>query len=207
MKSKVVKVKKENMDIIYGLIIGDGSLYKGKRGNALLDIAHCKEQKEYLEVKADLLKEISNIEVIIKEKPPTKNSNFLKYRFRTPKNKLWTELMAELYSFRNTDNKKRKRITKNILKKFTIRTLCLWYMDDGYNCKNRNYIHLGIYGFTLEEAELIKDWIYEITNCEFKIYKRKDKPFLVCYKDAQKFKNLLKNNCDFIPKCMEYKFI
>ena len=92
MKPKVVKVKQENMDIIYGLIIGDGSLYKSKRGNALLDIAHCKEQKEYLEYKAKLLKEISNIDVTIKEKPPTKNSNFLKYRFLTPKNKFWTIL-------------------------------------------------------------------------------------------------------------------
>lgn len=207
MKSKEVKVRKEDMDIIYGLIIGDGTLYKSARGNALLDIAHCKEQKGYIEKKASLLKEVANIDVEIKEKFPTKNSNFFKYRFLTPKNKFWTELMAEMYSFRNTDNKKRKRMTKNILDKLTLRTLCLWYMDDGHNDKNGRSVHLGTYGFTFEETEIIRDWIFDITECEFKIYKRKDKPFLVSYKDSKKFKQILKDSCDFIPECMEYKFI
>ena len=207
MKSKKIKVKKENMDIIYGLIIGDGSLYNSSKGNALLDVAHCKEQKEYVEMKASLLREVANIEVKVKEKPPTKNSNFLKYRFLTSKNEFWTELMAEIYSFRNTKNKKKKRVTKNILNKFTIRTLGLWYMDDGYNCKDKNYIQLSIHDFTFEEAVLIKEWIFNITNCEFKIYKRKEQPFLVTYKDAEKFKKIIKENCNFIPECMKYKFI
>lgn len=204
MKPKRTKVAKNNMDIIYGLIIGDGTLYKSARGNALLDIAHCPEQLGYLEWKEAKLIEFG-FNASIKYKPPTVNSNFPKYRMMTNKDVFWTEIMAEMYSFRNTDQKKKKRITKPILDKCTLRTLALWYLDDGYNNQNRNYVHLGTYGFSYEENILIKDWILKLTGVEFKVYNRKGKYFLVSYEGANIFKEALINSID-IPECMAYKF-
>lgn len=206
MEPKEISVKKENMDLIYGLIIGDGSLYKHKRGNAMLDICHCVAQKEYIEYKAKILSSLCNINCEVKYKPPTKNHNYGKYRIITPSNVFWTKLLAEMYCFRNTDHKKKKKLTKNLIAKFSLRTLCLWYMDDGHNNIKGKFVNLATHDFTDDEAQLIQSWIYDLTGCSFSIYHRKSQPFLVSYRDSGKFKDIL-NSSLYIPESMKYKFI
>lgn len=210
MKPKKIKISNENIDVVYGLIWGDGSITKSggpKNKNSRLDIVHCKKQKEYLEFKKDLLDQLE-IPCKISVKRTTKNNysrDDYQYRLDTTANEFWTEMRAKFYSFRNTDNKIKKRITKNILDKCSIRTLCILFLDDGYSNPKKNQIQIGVYGLSVEEAELVKDWIYNITGILFKVNVRKGKPFLTNYKNAPEFKNLLLSSFENIPSCMLYK--
>lgn len=202
MKPKL-KFKKRELPLVYGLVMGDGSVYNSGKGNCFLDIAHCPKQLDYLRWKKDLLSSLG-IDCKIKYKPATVNSNYAKYRLCTPRSIAWTEIRAKLYSFRNTKGKSKKRITKGILKDFTLLTLLLLYLDDGYNNQTKNYVQLGVYALSVPEAELLRDWIFEKTGAEFKVYKRKGQPFLVSYRDAKIFKGALSGVCD-VPECMKYK--
>jgi hypothetical protein len=197
--------------IKYGMIIGDGWLYlrKGKR-NAYLSIAHCPKQEGYLRWKESRLHEMG-----FKTKSYFKeamiNNNYPKFVMWTPVDQTWTKHHAEIYSFRNTSTKKKKRITNEILEKIGLVGLAVWYMDDGNTNPERNHAHLGIYDFTIEEASLISDWINRLIGIETRVFYRKKQPFIQFYKGAKKFKDCLKtallpfwtNDLD----CMAYKFI
>ena len=112
----------QHRDILYGIVLGDGSLNKQDvRGkNAMLDIAHTPIQLEYLEWKASILRD-SGFNVRINFKSPTVNSNYPKYPLLTNNHRYWSEMRAELYTFRNTAGRMRKRITENILEKCSLR--------------------------------------------------------------------------------------
>lgn len=200
-------MKRRNEDIILGIVVGDGCLYGrfNKPGaNAMLDVAHACRYKEYLIWKADVLKE-AGFPVVIKYKPAGRGGNFAKFRFVTPAHRYWTELMAQFYAFRKTRGKKRKRLTRKLLDRFTIRTFAVWFLDDGYSNADRNYIQLGVYGFTVDEATLVADRIEQIFGVRMKVYQRKGCPFLVLYKDADVFLRRIYPYVQHI-QCMQYKF-
>ena len=193
----------KNLDFIYGMIIGDGHISNTKGKNSGLEIAHTPKQLEYLDWKTSVLRE-SGFSTTLRFKPATTSGNYPKYVMWTNRSEFWSKMRSEVYSFRNTKGKCRKRITVNILKKCTLNTLMVWYLDDGYNWKDRSGIHLGTYGFTEAEQHLIKDWIFNLTGAELTVCKRKDSFYLRTYRDAQIFKDAI------IPvfpgiDCMAYK--
>jgi hypothetical protein len=111
-----------------------------------------------------------------------------------------------LYAFRNTPGRARKRITPNILKDCSIWTLLMWYLDDGHNYVKDSGIYLGTFELPYEEQVLIQKWIYELTGAELAIRTQKDQYYLKTYRDAEKFKQPLR---DIFPdiQCMSYKLI
>jgi hypothetical protein len=192
----------KDMDLIYGLILGDGSLPNIKDGNSRLDICHGPKQYEYILWKSGLVSRLGFQNTLKTYSGPT----YTQIRLTTVRDKFWTELRAKLYSFRNTPSKTRKRITPNILKDCSIRTLLLWYLDDGHNYVKDSGIYLGTFELSYQEQELIQKWIYELTGAELVIRKQKYQYYLKTYRDAEKFKQPLR---DIFPniECMSYKLI
>ena len=197
---KELRKNSSEKSILIGMIIGDGWV-NFNRKTSYISFYHTPSQEEYVKFKAELLKEL-DIYGTIKYSPKTKSN--------CPKWKYWSKsyrkinLYRLMYSFRNTPEKRRKRIILKMLNCLDELGIALWFMDDGYNDPKRNLINLATQSFTLEENQIIQKWFLNKWNIEFKIYRRKDKYFLVTYKDAKKFKELVK---PFIEKleCMRYK--
>ena len=197
---KELRKNSSEKSILIGMIIGDGWV-NFNRKTSYISFYHTPSQEEYLKFKAELLKEL-DIYGTIKYSPKTK-SNYPKWKYWS-KSYRKINLYRLMYSFRNTPEKRRKRIILKMLNCLDELGIALWFMDDGYNDHKRNLINLATQSFTLEENQIIQKWFLNKWNIEFKIYRRKDKYFLVTYKDAKKFKELVK---PFIEKleCMRYK--
>jgi hypothetical protein len=191
-----------NRSIIIGMILGDGWVTFNKK-NSIISFYHCPQQEEYLKYKQNLLEEIGY-----------KTTN--RFSKATEKSRArvmcWTRAYKELnlyrllYSFRNTPIKRRKRVNISILKRLDAHGIAIWYMDDGHNIKGKNGINLATQSFTYEEHLIIQKYFLEFWDINFKIYKRKDKYFLVTYRDAKKFKDLVRPFVEKVP-CMIYKIL
>ena len=192
--------------VIIGTVLGDSSLIFGDRNkNCRIDFCHCLKQKEYFFWKIKLLEEFG-----IYGNHSFYNGcagNYPKFRYSSHVDTRLTELYESLYQFRKTSDKKRKCVKKKALNKLDDLGLAIWFMDDGYNNKDRNYMHLATYCFTKIDNEKIRQWLnikYDIKNT--KIYRRKDKYFLVWYEDAPKIRGIIEPYVSEI-ECMRYKII
>lgn len=200
------------MDWIYGLVLGDGSIPKscGRSKSCKLRIGHSPKQFGYIEWKSSLLTNMGIKNSIYFCKKNLNNpKSFDSYILQSTADRFWTELRAKLYAFRNTTKKTRKRINSNILKDCSLNTLLLWFLDDGYNEKpeHRSYgIRLFTYDFSYEEQELIRSWIYDITGAELTIRQSKGYYYLATSRDSEIFKNALRSISPKI-ECMNYKLI
>lgn len=120
--------------IILGCILGDG--YMRKKTNAHLQVTHSYKQKEYVDWKYQMLKNI----VIT---PPTVyrgNANRLGYRFFTRSLPDITKLHDMFYF------NKVKRISKVF--NLTPLTIAVWYMDDG--SKSGGSCYFNTQGFDIQ---------------------------------------------------------
>jgi hypothetical protein len=107
--------------VILGSILGDG--YMRKKINAHLQITHSYKQKEYVDWKYEILKNI----VLTKPSSYRGNANRIGYRF-------FTKSLPELTKFYDIFYKGREKIVpKGII--LTPIILAIWYMDDG----NKSY--------------------------------------------------------------------
>ena len=184
------------------MILGDGWITFNRK-KSQLSFYHCPQQEEYLKYKQDLIEKIGY-------------KTTYKFCSATEKTRsrimCWTKSYKELnlyrllYSFRNTPSKRRKRINISILKRLDPQGIAIWYMDDGHNMKGRSGINLATQSFTYKEHLIIQKYFLETWDIYFRIYKRKDKHFLVTYKDAKKFKDLVKPFVEQVPS-MIYKIL
>lgn len=166
--------------ILYGMAIGDGSISFRERlkdgkypyVESSLSIAHGPKQKEYLEYKRDLIHSImGGVKLSIRKNTHNiKDKVYNTYAF-SKTNKYFRQMHRVLYS-----NNKKKYITKQVLDYLDERSLALWYMDDGcmFSNKNKQGEETSI-GFsistqcTLEEANLIKNWLLDRFNITVKV--------------------------------------
>lgn len=120
--------KEKEKDLLIGLILGDGSIYKVNT-SYVIEIGHGEKQLDYLEWKINLLKKnklfkppflITRRIVKLKQYP---NKSYLRYSFRkTCKN------LEEIYNLYYSKNNRLKTILSNI---HSDRSLAIWFMDDG----------------------------------------------------------------------------
>lgn len=204
MVPKINKINTENLDLIYGMVMGDGCLNVPKtRGrNARLSIFHCPKQKEYIEWKSKILND-AGFNSQVKFRPTDRYPQYILWTNHHP---FLTGIYSEIYMFRNTPEKKRKRITRKLLDRFTIRTLAIWYLDDGHNRHKQNSIYLSTDEFTFEEQKLISEWIYKLTGAYFKIYRRKTHYYLATFRGTHTFLDAITEHCPDL-ECMKYKLI
>lgn len=113
--------------LILGCVLGDG--YLRKKTNAHLQITHSIKQKEYVDWKYSLLKNI----VITPPKAYQGNAGRIGYRF-------FTRSIPELTVFYDLFYINGKKIIPDNLKLSPL-SLAVWYMDDGSKSRKSSYFN------------------------------------------------------------------
>lgn len=177
-------------EILVGSMLGDGSLRKqGTRTNALLEINHSFQYRDYVDWKWQYFKEY------VKTKPKSRhgNGNRIAYRFTTQSLPLFTEYYDKYYS------SGKKAISKDIV--LTNLILSVWFMDDG--SKSRNTFYLNTQQFCLESQQLLV--LILDRDLGIKSSLNRDKQYLrirIRTESADKFRKLV---APYLLPCFRYK--
>lgn len=175
LKSTNALTRRERRSAIIGTVLGDGSLSRNRyrdgsyNGNALLKIAHSIKQKSYLEWKRDIFQPMFGYPLVIQDIYATAKGK------RYPVSWLVTRVNTQLtglYRLMYDPVTGKKRVTEKILNMLDDRAVAIWYMDDGCLSKTVGRgasVILSTNSFTLEENELIRDWIYNRYDVSFNI--------------------------------------
>ena len=201
--------KSELKSIIAGMMLGDGGLFILKHGkNAVLKIQHSIKQEPYLLHKAALLAGLTSIRVNLIAPKGKKNPNW-NIALATKAHPFYTRVHKLVYPGG------KKTVNKTWLSWLDERGLALWYMDDGTLMKSYSHnksgrwriksrhIKLCTCGFTLEENELLKEFLQERFDLKFfivrsgKYYNLGASP-----REANKLFEIIR---PYIVPCMEYK--
>ena len=198
MKSKITK---ESRNLLIGMLLGDGTI----SNNYVFKIAHCEEQKDYLEWKIEQLKNAgirnSGIKYYIKTKG-----------FKTGVLVYYTQLniIPFIKVLRRVFYKKKKIIgNRKLLNRLSAKELAIWYMDDGHiNIRKDKGRPCGFYikistCEPKEEIQIIIDYFKEQWNINFYMFKegRKDNSYSLCCgtKEGIKFIQLIKPYVSQVP--------
>ena len=180
MDNTVGSLTQVQKSLIEGSLLGDGCLrIQGKRVNALFEVNHTFKQKEYVDWKYELLKNI----VITPPKPRKGKGVRIAYRFTTRSVPVLTEYHKKFYQ-------NKKKIIPDCLF-FTPLLLAVWFMDDG--SKSRSSFYLNTQQFCI--ADQIK--LQETLNAQWSIKTslNKDKKYYrirIRSEDALKFRSIVK---------------
>ena len=129
-------------DILVGSLLGDGTLRKqGTRTNALLEVNHAIQAKEYVDWKWQHFQAY----VLTPPKSRTGNGHRVAYRFTTQSLSVFTNYYQWFYRNR------KKIIPRDLV--LTPLSLAVWYMDDG--AKSRAACYLNTQQFSLEDQKFL----------------------------------------------------
>ena len=212
--NKYIHNRMELKGAIIGRLRGDLCIFKigGGKSNAWFTMTHGVEQKEYLELKTNIL----NMHPLVNAKISERNthlkktdSDYLEYQSVSNRNKYATYLYNLVYP------NKKKIVNKKILDQITDFGLFLWYLDDGYlnirrypdgNIKEYR-IFLYTMNFTFEEVVVIKNWFIEKYNISPNINKKQNGYIL--YFNASKTRDFMKIIDPFynLVPCLNRKFL
>lgn len=198
----------KNYDILLGFLLGEACLMKNKQwGDNIFRIRkqHSKKQHEYNLFCGTLYNIVA------------KNggkSGFTGEEMSIIQTKLYyidNDFLKSIY------NKNKKRISYDIKKYITVRTLATWFMDNGSNNiynKNGSNIVLHSEGFTLSENSILKNILLEKfnLNCSIETIKKKRKDrtgennyyYVLSFdnENSLKLQNLIK---EYVHPSMYYK--
>ena len=144
MDNTVGSLTQLQRSFLVGTLLGDGYLrqVKGRR-NAFLEVNHSITQKEYVEWKYRILKNLT------RSGPKSRKGNGTRiaYRFFTKQHPEFTKMMVLFY------RGKKKCIPDLILNPIS---LAVWYMDDGSRCSKDN-VYLNTQQFSKnDQYKLLK---------------------------------------------------
>jgi hypothetical protein len=127
--------------VIIGSLLGDGHLraFSGRR-NALLEVNHSYKQKDYVEWKYNILKNVS----ASPPKPRNGNGQRIAYRFHSKQ-------LPELTEFYSLFYRGGKKVVPQSVELDPI-SLAVWYMDDGSYCRNSD-VYLNTQQFERENQK------------------------------------------------------
>ena len=192
MKSKF---NKESRNLLIGMLLGDGSI----SNNYVFKIAHCEQQKDYLEWK---IKQLNNAGIRnngINSYIKTKG-----YNTGVPVYYSQLKVITFIKLLRKVMYKNKKIIgNRKLLNRLSAREIAIWYMDDGHiNIrKDKDGRPMGFYikistCEPKEEAQVIIDYFKEVWGVNFYMFhegKKEDSYSLCCgTKEGLKFINIVK---------------
>ena len=191
MKSKITK---ESRNLLIGMLLGDGTI----SNNYVFKIAHCEQQKDYLEWKVKQLKDLGIRNNGIKSYIKTKG-----YNTGVPVYYTQLNIIPFIKVLRRVVYKEKKIIgNRKLLNRLSARELAIWYMDDGcINIRTNTGRPCGFYiristCEPKEEVQTIIDYFKEQWNINFYMYhegKKKDSYSLCCgTKEGLKFIDIVK---------------
>lgn len=199
MKSKITK---ESRNLLIGMLLGDGTI----SNNYVFKIAHCKEQKDYLEWKIKQLKDNGIRNNGIKSYIKTKGFNTGVPVYYTQLN-----IIPFIKVLRRVVYKYKKIIgNRKLLNRLSAKEIAIWYMDDGHlNIrKDKNGRPMGFYikistCEPKEEIQTIIDFFKEQWNINFYMFhegKKEDSYSLCCgTKEGLKFIEIVKPYVSQVP--------
>ena len=196
-------LKKVKRSILIGMCFGDAYLKVERRyGSGSISIVHCEAQSEYIHYKANLLSEILNAEVVVKQ---IDNNGYPGLRIDKGA-KIFRLLRQRMY---NPD--KSKQFTRKNLDKLTPEGIAIWYMDDGSLTAKKKNGKIHAYELTIntyESAEVndvIIQYFKDIHDISFTKVLSKGLYRLRCgTKQARKFCALI---APHIILSMQYKLL
>lgn len=203
-----LNLNENQLDLIYGSLLGDLSIEINCK-NARLVIHHGGDQEEYFDHKCKVLSNILSNNI---HKEPRYDKRLKKYLPCYHAKTLTHPLFTKIYNILYINNV--KTVTKEWLSYVTPRGLAYWFMDDGTSSGS-----LYTMSFSLEENELLQEWLLNTYNIKTSIHKYKgynkesDKKLIhgtldfyyslfILKESREIFKNLIK---PYVVPSMEYK--
>ena len=188
--------------LITAMILGDGYI----DNNNYLSIQHSGKQKDYLEYKMNLLKELN---LKISNTYDVSRNGFEAFRQNCREPELCKYYKHLFYPNKN------KTITRNLLNRLDSEGLAIWFMDDGSCTKTYKngygqgrYLSIATHSFTKDENKLIVKYFKVVWDIYVKIRtaKRKNKTdsYYIVFNatNAPKFIEIIK---PYIIESMKYK--
>ena len=162
MDNTVGSLTQQQKSLIVGTLLGDGYLrIIPKRNHALLEINHSFAQKEYVDWKYKILKNISG------SPPKMRKSNGTRIAYR-----FYSKQLSELTALHQLFYRKTKKvIPANLTLDPT--SLAVWFMDDGSRCKT-NDIYLNTQQFSIQDQ---KKLVRALQKLNLKATLNKDKQY------------------------------
>ena len=196
------KITKESRNLLIALLLGDGTI----SNNNVFKIAHCANQKDYLEWKLKQLSEAALRNNGLKSYIKTRGFNVGTTVYYTQLNTI-----PFIKVLRRVMYKSKKIIgNRKLLNRLDARGIAIWYMDDGHiNIrKDKNGRPMGFYIKIAicepkEEVQIIIDYFKEVWDINFYMFhegKQKDSYSLCCgTKEGLKFISLVKPYVSQVP--------
>ena len=196
------KITKESRNLLIALLLGDGTI----SNNNVFKIAHCADQKDYLEWKLKQLSEAALRNNGLKSYIKTRGFNVGTTVYYTQLNTI-----PFIKVLRRVMYKSKKIIgNRKLLNRLDARGIAIWYMDDGHiNIrKDKNGRPMGFYIKIAicepkEEVQIIIDYFKEVWDINFYMFhegKQKDSYSLCCgTKEGLKFISLVKPYVSQVP--------
>lgn len=191
MKSKITK---ESRNLLIGMLLGDGTI----SNNNVFKIAHCENQKDYLEWKIKQLKEAAIRSNEIKSYIKTSGYNAGVPVYYTQLNIIpFIKVLRRVVY-----NEGKKTFTRKLLNRLDAKGLAIWFMDDGHINIRRDkgrpcgfYIKISICE-PKEEVQTIIDYFKEQWNINFYMFHegRQQNSYSICCgtKEGLKFIDIVK---------------
>lgn len=207
-KLKLQHIPQEQLEIIYGTLLGDGSLIKQTDNFHRLSICHSEKQLEYIKFK------LSKLSSIFLQQNPNRNEHkpyFFNGRY------INTKIQYSIHSISHPNltnlyglyyKNKKKIIHRKILNLLTPTSLLIWHLDDGHLSVKGRRIILSTNCFSLSEVKSIKYWFWQKYQIYTTIYSTTQYPVLAfSVDDTKKLIDIFKTSQLFneIPKSMLYK--
>lgn len=134
---------------IIGTLLGDGYIRRVRgRKDAFLEINHSMAQKEYVEWKYKILRNLT------RSGPKSRNGNGkrIAYRFFTKQNPEFTKIMDMFY-------KNKKKCIPDL--KLDPIMLAVWFMDDGSRC-DKNNVYLNTQQFSKKDQYKLLEFLEKV---------------------------------------------
>ena len=185
------KLTKRQKEFLIGTLLGDGTLYLGRRNtNARLKIEHSEKDSDYLEYKHSLIKNFVTGTIMRYGRfNKDTDKNYLSRTFITTTHPEFTKFHKLFY------RGGKKVIGDTVLRMVTPFGLAIWIMDDGHYNKPGHFVDLYTMNFTAKEHLLIRKWFknkFKI-NPNIEYHKQADKYYLrFNVSDTQKLVNIIR---------------
>lgn len=188
-------------EFLLGTVLGDAHITKpvSDKSESHFYIGHSVKQKEYVQFKYNILKRFIGCKVYNLNHTLNNGKTYTTLNFVSRKTKLFTDLRNHFYK----DSV--KIIPFDIFEKnFTLFSLAILYMDDGYNSKHSG-CEICSQSFTIDDNNGLKDLIFNKFDLECHLVKVKGGSGAKLYFNRSEKIKMFKLIGKYIIKSMKYK--
>lgn len=210
-------IPQDQLEVIYGCIIGDGFLSLQTNNFHRLSLCHSIHQLDYLVYK---MKKINSI--FMQDEP----NKYVREQYQINGNDVFNKTQYHAHSISHNDltniyglfyRNKQRIVTMSTLDILTLNSFLIWYLDDGFVAYKNRSAGLCTNRYSLPDVKTIQQWLwqkYGLTSKireNNKIYNDIRKTYYILrfpVEDTKKLFSLFSTCSVFneLPECMAYKF-